>query len=65
MKKSNKVLIIEDDQTIVDLLKIHLNDLDLEVDHSEDGNSGLTKALEGDYALIILDIIIKSIRRNT
>lgn len=58
MKKLNQVLIIEDDQAIVDLLKIHLNDLGLEIDHAGDGYSGLEKTRSKDYALIILDIML-------
>lgn len=53
-----KVLVIEDDRDIVDLLKIHLQDLDCEVDASYDGLEGEQKALNGNYDLIILDIML-------
>ena len=55
---NNKVLIIEDDPNIVDLIKIHLKDLDMEAEWAADGESGLTQALEGDYVLIILDLML-------
>ncbi|MBN2008981.1 response regulator transcription factor [candidate division KSB1 bacterium] len=58
MKKSKTVLLVEDDPSIVDLLKIHLKDLDFLVDHSNDGSIGLRKALENNYDLIILDIML-------
>lgn len=53
-----KVLIIEDDKHIVDLLKIHLNDLDCEVEATYDGLLGEQKALNGNYDLIILDVML-------
>ena len=53
-----KVLIIEDDKDIVELLKIHLTDLHCELDWAYDGETGLQKALQGDNQLIILDIML-------
>lgn len=58
MENRKKVLVIEDDPSIVDLLKIHLPDLELEVDAVADGKRGLEKALAKDYNLIILDIML-------
>ena len=46
-----KVLIIEDDQEIVKLLKIHLEDHLYEVATAEDGVSGLSMAMANDYDL--------------
>ncbi len=56
MKK--KVLIIEDDKDIVELLKIHLTDLNCDLDWAYDGETGLRKALQGDQQLIILDVML-------
>ncbi|HID40030.1 MAG TPA: response regulator transcription factor [Calditrichaeota bacterium] len=55
---SKKVLIIEDDHDIADLLQIHLRDLDMQLDRAEDGMNGLQKALDEDYELVILDIML-------
>ncbi len=52
----DKVLIVEDDKDIADLISIHLADLDLETDKSSDGKDGLLKALNNTYRFIILDI---------
>ncbi len=52
------VLIIEDDRDIVDLLKIHLKDLDCNVDVAYDGITGEQKALNEKYDLLILDIML-------
>lgn len=54
----NRVLIVEDNTDIVDLLKIHLTDLDCEVDVAFDGTAGEKKSLEGSYDLIIMDIML-------
>ncbi len=51
-----KVLIIEDDKEIVQLLEIHLKDLDCEVLKAYDGKEGLKKALSEQPCLIVLDI---------
>jgi DNA-binding response OmpR family regulator len=52
----NKVLIIEDDKDISNLISIHLSDLNLETEQAFDGKEGLLKALNDSYKLIILDI---------
>ena len=51
-----KALIIEDDKDIANLLTIHLNDLQFNVDVSYDGKDGLLKALNNQYKIILLDI---------
>ena len=51
-----RVLVIEDDKSISDLVKIHLEDLDCEVCCIANGNEGLLKALENTFDLIVLDI---------
>jgi DNA-binding response OmpR family regulator len=53
-----RVLIIEDDRDITDLVEIHLGDLGYKLDKAYDGESGLSKSLSGDYDLIILDLML-------
>ncbi len=53
-----RVLVIEDDRNIVDLLEIHLKDLNFSLEKSYDGNEGLEKAMESPFDLIILDIML-------
>lgn len=53
-----KVLVVEDDRDIVDLLSIHLKDMDCELDKAYEGNVGLDMALAGEYDLIILDVML-------
>lgn len=52
----NRILIIEDDRDISELLSIHLKDLGYETDSAYDGRDGLMKALNNTYKLIVLDI---------
>ncbi|RMD93329.1 MAG: DNA-binding response regulator [Calditrichaeota bacterium] len=58
MAKSERVLIIEDDRDIADLVEIHLHDLGYTLDRAEDGFSGLRKFENNEYALIILDLML-------
>lgn len=55
MHTTDKILIIEDDQNIADVIEIHIKDLGYQLDRAIDGRSGLEKAISGNYALIILD----------
>jgi len=54
----NQVLIIEDDPDIVDLLRIHLNDLDCQVESTHQGDDGYRRALVGNFDLILLDLML-------
>jgi two-component system, OmpR family, alkaline phosphatase synthesis response regulator PhoP len=55
---TKKVLIIEDDPNIVDLLEIHLKDLGCEVQRATDGALGLRTAEQSQFDLIILDLML-------
>ena len=52
------VLVIEDDKSISDLLKIHLTDLNCEVKQAADGEEGLKHAINDRYDLIVLDLML-------
>jgi len=53
-----RVLIIEDDAEIVELLEIHLTDLDCQVTKAYDGKIGLELAVSESFDLIILDLML-------
>ena len=55
---AKKILVIEDNRDLANLLKLHLGDLSFEADLSFDGIKGLSKAEETRYDLIILDIML-------
>lgn len=54
----SKILIIEDDKTVNDLLTKNLVDLGYAVDSAFDGEAGLQIALQNDYQIILLDVMI-------
>ncbi|MEZ0233223.1 MAG: response regulator [Methylophilaceae bacterium] len=53
-----KVLLIDDDVELVSLLKEYLVREGFEVDLAHDGEAGATLALSGQYALIVLDVMM-------
>lgn len=53
-----KILIIEDDSGIAELERDYLEASDFEVEIAADGTTGLQKALDNTYALILLDIML-------
>ncbi len=53
-----KVLVIEDNLDIANLVMINLRGKQLQVDHAADGETGLRKASTGDYQLVILDLML-------
>ena len=53
-----RILIIEDNRELAQLLELHLQDLSFRVDITLDGVSGITKAEANKYDLIILDIML-------
>lgn len=53
-----RILIVEDEKSLADAIAQLLRDQHYEVDTVYDGKSGLDFALIGDYALIILDVML-------
>lgn len=53
-----KILIIEDEKEIAELEKDYLELSDFEVVLEQDGSSGAARALDGDFDLIILDLML-------
>ncbi len=58
---SQTILIVEDDPDIADLIEIHLKDIGYNLDRADDGAKGIEKALAGDYALVILDLMLPEV----
>jgi DNA-binding response OmpR family regulator len=55
---ANKVLIVEDDADIAHLIELHLRDIAIDVDIASSGSDGYQKAKQGNYDVIILDIML-------
>ncbi len=53
-----QILLIEDDPHIPKMLEIHFRDLGYQLHHELDGAEGLREALDSDYDLVILDIML-------
>lgn len=53
-----KILIIEDDKSIAELEMDYLSANGFECELANDGESGLKKALENDYDLVIIDVML-------
>ena len=53
-----KILIVEDDKLISNLEKDYLEVAGYEVSVEKNGNNGLKAALENDYSLVILDLML-------
>lgn len=54
----HRILVIEDNHDIAHLVELHLRDLSYQVDLETDGRSGLARAMQGHYDLVILDIML-------
>ena len=54
----NKILLIDDDEELCDLVSEYLTVEGFTVEAANDGVSGLNKALAGYYDLIILDVML-------
>ena len=52
MKTPEKILIIEDDQNIANVLEINLKDIGFKIDWERDGSEGLSKALENESSKV-------------
>lgn len=55
------ILIIEDEKNMSNLLKLELTHANYECDQAFDGETGLNKALDQDYDLILLDLMLPRI----
>lgn len=56
MMNKHKVLVVEDELDIAQLIKLHLNDIDCEVYLAANGQEGLELALSEDWDLVMLDL---------
>ena len=58
---AKRILVIEDNREIADLVALHLRDLDAEVEVAYDGSSGLDAVLAGERDLVILDLMLPGV----
>ena len=58
---SKRILIVEDEESIADLEKDYLELSNFEVEVANDGETGLKKGMEGEFDLIILDLMLPGV----
>lgn len=58
---SDTVLIVEDDLDIADLIRVNLLELGVQIEHQDNGNKALQQALDNQYSLLILDVMLQGI----
>lgn len=56
--KKQRILIVEDDCDMSKLISYHLEDSGMHIDTEENGRRGLERALQCDYVLVILDLVL-------
>jgi len=61
MDKPKKILIVEDDSHIAELLNLHLRDEGYEITHAADGNLGVAYLEKGGWDALILDLMLPGI----
>lgn len=61
MDRPKRILIVEDDAHIADLLRIHLRDEGYAVEHAADGNTGLRLLGDGTWDVLVLDLMLPGI----
>jgi DNA-binding response OmpR family regulator len=61
MELPKRVLIVEDDMPIADLLRMHLQDEGYQVTHCADGNQGLAQLRTGGWDALILDLMLPGV----
>ena len=54
----DKVLVVEDDFDIATLIQVNLAELGLDITHCADGTQACDAALNNDYCLILLDVML-------
>lgn len=58
MTDGRRLLVIDDDTELCDLLRTYLKKADFAIDCKNDGQSGLDEALSGNYEIVVLDVML-------
>jgi len=53
-----KVLLVDDDQELISMIKQYLEQEDFDVTAVHEGETGVVEALSGDYQLVVLDVMM-------
>lgn len=55
---ARKILVIEDDGDMAGIVQLHLEELGYDIETCADGELGLSLALQGNYDLVVLDLML-------
>jgi len=58
---AKRILIVEDDPFLIDIYTTKLKDIGFSIDVANDGEDGLRKLKEGNFDLLMLDIVLPHI----
>src|SRR5215475_6346699 len=58
MKSVDRILVVDDDAELCSLVAEYLKPEGFQVDAVHDGKAGLARALNGDYLLVVLDVML-------
>lgn len=61
MSEPKKILIVEDDENIAELLQLHLREEGFEITHCADGRQGLEYVQQGGFDALILDLMLPGV----
>lgn len=61
MNQAKKLLIVEDDENIAELLQLHLREEGFAITHAPDGNLGMEKLKQGGWDALILDLMLPGV----
>lgn len=61
MSESKKILIVEDDENIAELLQLHLREEGFLITHCADGSLGLAQVKQGGFDALILDLMLPGV----
>ncbi|WP_435946184.1 response regulator transcription factor [Dryocola sp. BD586] len=61
MNQAKKLLIVEDDENIAELLQLHLRKEGFDITHAADGNAGMEKLRQGGWDALILDLMLPGV----
>lgn len=61
MNSARRILLVEDDAHIADLLRMHLRDEGYAVEHAPDGTEGLRRVEEGGWDALVLDLMLPGV----
>src|SRR5882672_3292709 len=58
---AKQVLIVEDDENIAELLRLHLRDEGYAIEHASDGDAGMRLVERGDWDALVLDLMLPGV----